>query len=124
MQRRRPQAQLGEGVAQAPLGGGELGQLIGQRLGQPAHLLVALALVAQQLQARLQVQVHRARPSAHLLCQRLPGGLGGGGADAGSAPPPPRGSCDGRGASGTLYLETLHWRTLCSCSLADIRLLT
>lgn len=76
VQRRRLHAQLGEGVAQAPLGGGELCQLIGQRLGQLGHMLVALALVAEQVQAGLQVRVHGAGAAAQPLRQSLPGGLG------------------------------------------------
>lgn len=77
VQRRRLQAQLGEGVAQGLLGGGELAQLVGQRLSQPAHLLQALAVQVEQLQPGLQVRVHGPRAPAQLLHQGLPGGLKG-----------------------------------------------
>lgn len=67
MQRRRLQAQLAEGLSQGLLGNAELGQLIGQRLRQLGHVLVALAVVPQQLQAGLQVQVHGPGASAQPL---------------------------------------------------------
>lgn len=49
------EAELGEGVPQCLLGNRELSELIGQRLSQLGHVVVALAVVFEQLEARLQV---------------------------------------------------------------------
>lgn len=77
MQSRGFDAELCEGVPEVGLGNCELRELIGQRLRQPGHVLVALSVVFEQLEARLQVQVHRTRPTAELLCKSLPGTLRG-----------------------------------------------
>lgn len=69
------EAELGEGLPQSLLGDGELSELIGQRLSQLGHVIVALPVVLEQLQARLQVQVHRTGAPAHPLSQSLPGAL-------------------------------------------------
>jgi len=70
-------AELGEGVPQSLLGDGELSELSGQRLSQLGHVIVALSVVFEQLEARLQVQIHRTGSTAQLLRQRLPGTLRG-----------------------------------------------
>lgn len=67
MQHWRFEAELAEGVSQGLLGNRELSELIGQRLSQPGHVLVALPVVSEQLEARLQVQVHSARSPTQLL---------------------------------------------------------
>lgn len=83
MQRGGFQAQFPEGVPQGLLGQRELCELTGERLRERAHVLVAPSIVPQQLQLRLQVQVHGPGPSAQPLRQSLPGGLWG--ADAGGS---------------------------------------
>lgn len=75
MQRRRFDAELSEGVSQRLLRHRELSELTGQRLGQLGHVVVALPVVFEQLQPRLQLQVDGPRPAAELLRQSLPGAL-------------------------------------------------
>lgn len=77
MQRWRFEAEVAEGVPQGLLGNCELNQLIGQSLSQLGDVFVALAVVFEQLEARLQVQIHRTRSSTQLLLQSLPGALQG-----------------------------------------------
>lgn len=67
MQRWRFEAEVAEGVPQGLLGICELSELIGQRLSQLGHVIVALPVVFEQLQSRLQVQIHRTRSTAKLL---------------------------------------------------------
>lgn len=67
MQRWCFDAELGEGVPQGLLGNCELSELIGQHLSQLGHVFVALAVVLEQLEARLQVQIHRTRSTTELL---------------------------------------------------------
>lgn len=118
MQRRRFDAELSEGVPQGLLGNCELSELIGQSLGQLGHVLVALPVVFQQLEARLQVQIHGAGSAAQLLGQNLFGALqtesrtdAGSSSWLTSALPPL-----------TLYVEMLHLRALSSVSLAGFLL--
>ncbi|KAF3837519.1 hypothetical protein F7725_004983 [Dissostichus mawsoni] len=54
-------AEISEGVPQCLLGNGELSELIGQRLGELGHVIVALPVVLQKLQPRLQIQIHGPR---------------------------------------------------------------
>lgn len=77
MQHRRFDTQLPEGVTQCLLGNRELLQLTGQRLSELSDALVALPIVFEELQSRLQVQVNGTGPSAKLLRQRLPSALRG-----------------------------------------------
>lgn len=68
-------AELAEGVSQGLLGNRELIQLVGQRLSQLEDVLEALLVISQQLESRLQVQVHSPGSSTQLLRQNLPGAL-------------------------------------------------
>lgn len=68
-------AELGEDVSQGLLGDGKLSELTGQRLSQLGHVIVTLPIVSEQLQPRLELQVHRPGAAAELLRQRLPGAL-------------------------------------------------
>lgn len=77
IQRWRFEAEVAEGIPQGLLGDCELSQLIGQGLSKPGAVFVALAVVSEQLEARLQVQIHRTRSSTQLLLQSLPGALQG-----------------------------------------------
>lgn len=61
------EAELGKGVPQGLLGNCELSELIGQCLSQLGHVIVALSVVFEQFEARLQVQVHRTGSTAELL---------------------------------------------------------
>ncbi len=60
-------AELGKGVPQVLLGNCELSELIGERLSQLGHVFVALAVILEQLEARLQVQIHCTRSTTELL---------------------------------------------------------
>lgn len=53
MQHWRFEAELAEGISQGLLGNRELSELIGQRLSQLGHVLVALPVISEQLEARL-----------------------------------------------------------------------
>lgn len=75
MELRWLEAEVGEGVAQQLLSLHYLGQLTGQRLSQLDHILVLSLVFTEQLDLRLQLQVHGLGAAAQLLRQDLPGAL-------------------------------------------------
>lgn len=60
-------AEVGKGITQLPLRLHDLGQLIGQHLSQPDHILVLSLVVTQDFNLCLQFQVHSLRAPTQLL---------------------------------------------------------